>query len=218
MSIFRITQLDALFRKTFEVWLLVLVTYHQIFIHYYVSTVILFIAYLSWTFFLKYDLLDLLMPYILLFPFPGALMYPCIITMRVNDKTDNSLNVFAHLHCLLHLYVLSYTIPSFVNKFTSYIQWINFLICSHVVAAFWAESSENVSESPSSHLPHCLNNCDNYHDYHKYCLIWNRKFEAKCFWMNSCVKLLLQWFSIIMFYLVIITNCTHVFQVNTLTS
>ena len=44
-------------------------------------------------------------------------MHVYIITMYVNYNTDNGRNVFSHLYCFLHPYVVSYIIPSFMNKF-----------------------------------------------------------------------------------------------------
>ena len=80
-------------------------------------------------------------------------MHIYIIIMCENYNTDNIHIVFAHMYCLLHPYVVSYIIPSFMNKISSYIQWINFFVFSNVVASFLVESYENVSGNPSSPFP-----------------------------------------------------------------
>ena len=60
------------------------------------------------------------------------------------------------MYCLLHPYVVSYIIPLFMNKLFSYIQWMNFLICWNVVAAFWAESSEKCKRRSIFTFPRLL--------------------------------------------------------------
>ena len=51
---------------------------------------------------IKYRLSNPLIPYILLPKFPGALMHLYIITIYVNDNTDNNHNTSEHLYYLLH--------------------------------------------------------------------------------------------------------------------
>ena len=115
LYIFRITQLDALFRKTFEVKYFVLVTYNRKYINSHAFIISVFSTYHA-HFFLKYELSDPLIPSILLLPCPGLLMKISGITMYVNDNTDNSHNAFSHLYFLLHPYVVSFIIPSFMNQ------------------------------------------------------------------------------------------------------
>ena len=141
-----------------------------------------------------------LIPYVLIIPWPGALMNLCIISLYINSNTDNIHIEFEHLYCFIHPSVLSYIIPYFMNKLFLYIQWINFFIFSNLVATFWAEASKNVSEI-------------NLHLYLTHeifaifiviltgtVLYWESEFEAKCLWPNFHVKWCLQGFRIIMLY------------------
>ena len=119
-----------------------------------------------------------------------------------NSNTDNSHIIFAHRYCFPHKYIVSLIIPYFMNKFSPYIQWMPFFIFSNVVAAFWSETSKNMS---AIHLRLylisyiimifivILTGIDFY---------WERTVEAKCLWLNFHVKFCLKCFSII-------TLCHH---------
>ena len=126
-------------------------------------------------------------------------MHLYIITLCVNASIDNSYIAFSHLYCLLHPYVLSYIITSFMNKLLSYLQWMKFFICSNVVAALWLELSKHSSKNPSLPLPGCFNHFYIYSDTHRYWLLL-----IECGWRqmpmaNFNVKFCLQYFSIITF-------------------
>ena len=122
--------------------------------------------------FFKCVLLDPLIPPILLLPWPVVLMYLSTIAMHVNCSTDNSHIVFTHLYCLLHSYAVSYIIPYSKNNLFVYIQWMNIFMCSNVVDALWADSSEKcVWKFILIFFPDCLHQCDLYCNTRSYLLI-----------------------------------------------
>ena len=148
LPIFIWTQLEALFSKKLNLNYLFL---SQIFEAAFVIVLSLLHSSVRIIFFpFKYILLDALILSILIILLTGALMHISIITIYVICNTDNIHIELSYIYCLLHPYLVSYIILSFMNKLFSYIQWMNSLIWSNSVSAFWAESSEKCEWNPSS--------------------------------------------------------------------
>ena len=140
------------------------------------------------------------MPYIFLIPCKVALIRLSIITMYLNDNTDNIHNVFVHMYCFLYPYSVSYILSSFMkniphtsSELTFYMFICISYILSRTISKIWVKL----------HIQICLV----YYIIAIFIMILTitalygySTVEAICLWMYLHVKLSLQWFNTITFY------------------
>ena len=126
-------------------------------------------------------------------------MHLYIITLYVNDNTDNSHNSFAHLYYLLHSYEVSYIIISFMKNILVhpvneklYLFVYSGYILSRFIWKMWLRIDLHICliDFIIAIFIMILTSTSFYGE---------STVESKILWMNFHVKLCLQCFSIIMF-------------------
>ena len=136
-------------------------------------------------------------PFFWIIPWPGSLNHLSIITLHVNTNTDNFYNASSYIYSLLHPYIVSYIIPSFIKCFLIHPvnRIFDMFTCSscnmgRVIRNMWVKIHLQISL-----IAYIVVICI-------MILTINALYgwstvRAKWLWLNFHVKLWLQWFSII---------------------